>query len=89
MANGSMRRAGQDHRGNSRDRAARRAWIASTMGVNGWVYCHLCGKRLKASASTWHVDRFPVPGHKGGRYIRGNIRPACPKCNLGYWSGRN
>lgn len=29
----------------------------------------------------WEVDRFPICGHDGGRYVRGNIVPSCPSCN--------
>lgn len=27
--------------------------------------------------NTVTVDRWPIPGIEGGRYVRGNIRPAC------------
>jgi hypothetical protein len=40
--------------------------------------CYRCGKLL--SVRTVTVDRI-VPGCKGGRYVRGNIRPACARCN--------
>lgn len=30
---------------------------------------------------SWEVDRWPVCGHDGGKYVRGNIVPACRKCN--------
>lgn len=30
---------------------------------------------------TLTVDRWPIPGCKGGRYVRDNVRPACSFCN--------
>lgn len=38
---------------------------------------------MKAEGKTWQVDRFPVCGHLGGKYVRGNIVIACPTCNAG------
>lgn len=40
--------------------------------------CYRCGCLLTIETLT--VDRI-VPGCKGGRYIRTNIRPACGPCN--------
>jgi len=40
--------------------------------------CYLCGKSLK---SGYHVDHF-IPLSKGGTNDPGNLRLACPKCNL-------
>lgn len=68
-------------RGNSRDRAARKAYLlkvyASDYG-DGWCRCYRCGQQLTLETLT--VDRI-VPGCKGGRYVRTNIRPACSACN--------
>jgi hypothetical protein len=38
-----------------------------------------CGTEL--SFDTITVDRYPIPGCKGGTYQRGNIRPACAREN--------
>lgn len=41
--------------------------------------CAFCAVELD-----WHTmtkDRHPVPGRKGGRYVKGNVRPACGRCN--------
>jgi hypothetical protein len=84
-------------RGNSRDRAARRRWLVTAWranvdlcvdpNVNSTVFlgggvpvcrCYRCGTLLTEQTVT--VDRI-VPGCKGGRYVRGNIRPACAGCN--------
>lgn len=69
----------KDARGNSRDRAARRAWIlspAAGFGGNGaTVPCVHCHKIV--TADLMHVDRI-VPG---GTYRRNNIQPSCAKCN--------
>lgn len=40
--------------------------------------CYRCGKLLTLETLT--VDRI-IPGAKGGRYRRDNIRPACSDCN--------
>lgn len=39
--------------------------------------CYLCGKRLK----TFHIDHF-IPLALGGTNDAGNLRLACPACNL-------
>lgn len=71
-----------DTRGNTHDRRVRRDWIMSAaagLGGNGrTVPCLHCGKRLRKPT----IDRFPICGHDGGRYVRGNIVPACKKCNF-------
>lgn len=40
--------------------------------------CYLCGKSLKRS---YHIDHF-IPLAKGGTNDPGNLRLACPHCNL-------
>lgn len=79
--------------GNSRDRAARRAWLlspASGFGGDGTQVCCAftgCTTMLvddKAAPNHVTVDRYPVMKKDGGRYVRGNIRPACPSHNYGW-----
>jgi hypothetical protein len=68
-------------RGSSRDRAARRRYLVRVYESNqgpGTCRCYRCGWLLTESTVT--VDRV-VPGAKGGRYVRTNIRPACAGCN--------
>lgn len=67
-------------RGNSRDRAARRAYLVKVFASNqpGFVRCYRCGWLMYPDEIT--VDRI-VPGCKGGTYRRNNIRPACSQCN--------
>lgn len=67
-------------RGSSSDRRARREWLLKTWAADrkGRCRCYRCGKLLNARTIT--VDRI-VPGCLGGRYVRGNIRPACGRCN--------
>jgi 5-methylcytosine-specific restriction endonuclease McrA len=78
---------GQDKRGNSKDRAARRRYLLDPkagFGGNGEVV--LCALGTVADCAmlvdykTMEVDRI-VPGAEGGRYIRSNIRPTCRPCN--------
>jgi hypothetical protein len=73
----------RDQRGSSYDRRRRRAALLATFAVEGGTVCHLCGAWLDPEGD-WHVDRFPVPGVRGGRYTRNNIRPSCAKCNTGH-----
>lgn len=68
-------------RGNTRDRAARKEWLLRTFQADlgpGYCRCFRCGSPLNFRTVT--VDRI-VPGCKGGRYTRDNIRPACMGCN--------
>lgn len=71
-----------DKRGNSRDRARRRAWLLATFDEDlgpGRARCHL---RLSAlclrvvDETTLSVDRIEM----GGSYARGRIQPACKPC---------
>lgn len=68
-------------RGSSHDRRSRRLWLVMTFESDcgpGTCRCYRCGALLTLSTVT--VDRI-VPGCKGGRYVRNNIRPACSGCN--------
>jgi 5-methylcytosine-specific restriction endonuclease McrA len=68
-------------RGNVYDRMRRKLWLLtvweSDLGI-GTCRCYRCGRILVLDTLT--VDRIK-PGSKGGRYMRGNIRPACAQCN--------
>lgn len=78
-----------DTRGNAYDRARRKRWLLSPEAGHGGtgisVPCRWCGRRLVAS--TVEADRWPICGHAGGSYRRGNIVPACRDCNAGRCSG--
>lgn len=78
-----MRRRGGDSRGSARARRARKLWLlspASGFGGDGLrVPCTWCKAPL--TLETVESDRHPVPGRHGGRYRRGNVVPACRKCN--------
>ncbi len=70
-----------NERGNTRDRARRRAWLVKIYESDrgeGTCRCYRCGLVLTEPSLT--VDRI-VPGCEGGRYTRDNIRPACSHCN--------
>lgn len=70
-----------NERGNSTDRLNRRRWLVKTFQsdiAEDLVRCYRCGIPLDEDSVT--VDRI-VPGVHGGRYVRGNIRPACDLCN--------
>lgn len=66
-------------RGSSSDRKARRTWLLNTFGDGLSAPCAYCGEPVTDSTIT--VDRWPVTGADGGTYVRGNIRPACARCN--------
>jgi hypothetical protein len=67
-------------RGNTEDRRKRKLWLLSEFGDGIAAMCAFgCGTELDFSTIT--VDRHPVAGCNGGRYVRGNIRPACAACN--------
>lgn len=79
-------------RGNSRDREARRRYLIKAYESDEPEHCrcYRCGKLLCNNCGSWRcatigtetvtVDRI-IPGCKGGKYVRNNIRPACARCN--------
>lgn len=75
---------GDDRRGSSYDRRARRAWLLSPAagfggdGVKVACWEPHCGAFV--TAETMCVDRI-IPGEYGGSYRRGNIRPQCAPCS--------
>ncbi len=67
-------------RGNATARRARKVWLLNEFGDGTTAPCAFaCGAVVTLETLT--VDRFPTPGCQGGRYVRGNIRPACGPCN--------
>lgn len=59
---------------------ALKVWMMSEFGDGITVPCSFgCGRRLFYSEVT--KDRHPIPGRKGGKYVKGNVRPACMSCN--------
>lgn len=58
---------------------ALKTWMLSEFGDGITAPCAFCGKHLLYSEIT--KDRFPIAGRHGGRYVKGNIRPACMSCN--------
>lgn len=70
-----------NQRGNSEDRARRKLHLLTVYESDqgaGTARCYRCGTVLTADTVT--VDRI-IPGARGGKYVRSNIRPACAKCN--------
>lgn len=80
-ADGSTRRgtSNTNARGSAANRRARKQWLLDTFGDGETAPCGFC--TVPVTVETITVDRFPVPGCRGGRYVRGNIRPACGPCN--------
>ena len=79
-------------RGSTLDRKRRRAWLIKHYESNigpSTVRCFRCGTALTewgevvpghGLTERMTVDRI-IPARDGGRYTRGNIRPACSFCN--------
>lgn len=79
-----MRRESRGSNKNDVPSAAKRRelklWMLAEFGDGISCMCSFgCGTVLLYSTIT--KDRFPLPGRKGGRYIKGNIRPSCLSCN--------
>ncbi len=62
----------------NRDEHRRKCWLLEEFGDGTWAPCYRCGLQLDIRTIT--VDRIK-PKKQGGRYVRGNIRPACRPCN--------
>lgn len=73
-------------RGSALTRRRRKLWLLTEFGDGEWALCAFgCGTFVNFETIT--VDRWPVLGIDGGRYVRGNIRPACAACNYGLGAG--
>lgn len=76
----------RNDRGSALSRRRRKAWLLAEFGDGTSAPCAFgCGTVLTFATIT--VDRFPVAGVDGGRYVRGNIRPACAPCNSRHGGG--
>jgi hypothetical protein len=67
-----------NERGSAANRAARKRWLLREFGDGQTATCSTCPAVLDLTSIT--VDRYPLPGCEGGRYIHGNIRPQCSPC---------
>jgi hypothetical protein len=61
------------------ERRALKCWMLAEFGDGISCVCSFCGCVLLYSTMT--KDRWPIPGRKRGRYVKGNVRPACMSCN--------
>lgn len=70
-------------RGSAASRRARKQWLLGTFGDGVRALCSFgCGTYV--TFETMQVDCHPIPRVFGGRYVRGNIRPACAPCNIAH-----
>jgi hypothetical protein len=69
----------RNERGSAASRRALKVWMLATFGDGISAPCAFCGRELLYSQIT--KDRFPIPGRRRGKYVRGNVRPACLSCN--------
>lgn len=70
-----------------------RRWVLTAHGDGTLAPCAGCGVALTDETMT--LDRYPIPGKWGGRYVRDNCRPTCAPCNSSHtgepspdWDGR-
>jgi hypothetical protein len=76
---GASRPSNNDPRGSAAQRRARKIWMLQQFGDGYTAPCAFC--EIELDYHTLTADRWPVLGCDGGRYVRGNIRPACLHCN--------
>jgi hypothetical protein len=69
----------RNQRGGAKQRRELKTWMLGVFGNGITAPCCFCDRELLYSQIT--KDRFPIPGRKGGRYVKGNVRPACLSCN--------
>lgn len=69
----------RNERGSAAKRRELKTWMLAEFGDGISATCCFCGRVLLFSTMT--KDRFPLPGRKGGKYVKGNVRPACLSCN--------
>lgn len=77
----NRRKGKPDLRGNNRDRRNRKLWMLRTFDPDlGPSHCRCFNCRRILTYISVTADRI-LPGCKGGRYVRTNLRPACLLCN--------
>ena len=69
----------RNERGSAAKRRELKTWMLAEFGDGISAPCSFCARALFYSQIT--KDRFPTPGRRGGRYVKGNVRPACLSCN--------
>lgn len=67
-----------DKRGNSVDRRKRKEFLVNKFGNGITAPCWECKSPLRVNEMV--ADRI-IPGIRGGRYTRNNIRPQCHPCS--------
>lgn len=65
-------------RGSAESRRRRKQWLLDEFGNGTSCPCATCWTKLTFDTIT--VDRYPIAGVDGGRYVHGNIRPQCALC---------
>jgi len=71
-------------RGSSYQRRALTQWMLNTFGDGETAQCAFDGCPTILTAQTMTKDRYPIPGRRGGRYVHGNVRPACMTHNASH-----
>ena len=71
----------KNRRPNSYQSRALKTWMLSQFGDGLTVPCHgTCG-RQDLLYSEFTKDLYPIPARRGGKYVKGNVRPMCLSCN--------
>lgn len=69
----------KNRRPSARAGRALKAWMLAEFGDGITAPCAFCQRHLFWTEIT--KDLHPKPARKGGRYVKGNVRPACMSCN--------
>lgn len=77
----ASRGSNKNRRPNSYASRALKTWMLARFGDGITVPCHgTCG-RQNLLYSQFTKDLYPIPARKGGKYVKGNVRPMCMSCN--------
>lgn len=77
----ASRGSNKNRRPNSYESRKLKTWMLAKFGDGITVPCHgTCGRQALLY-SEFTKDLYPIPARKGGKYVKGNVRPMCMSCN--------
>ena len=77
----ASRGSNKNRRPNSYASRALKTWMLSEFGDGITVHCHGSCGRTNLFYSEFTKDLYPIPARRGGKYVKGNVRPLCQSCN--------
>lgn len=77
----ASRGSNKNRRPNSYSSRALKTWMLSKFGDGITVPCHGSCGRTNLFYSEFTKDLYPIPARRGGKYVKGNVRPMCMSCN--------